>query len=362
MREPATHAHPRSPASSNRSAAYAPAMASPRERPSTAKPAATSSNAGGGLGQWQALRGAPQADTAAPANVASAFQENAKQSTSATAGNSGIQAQYAPPAINATAPMPTVKPVSPTIKKENVAPPTAATSNGVNGTANPATSFLATPTPHQVGATSKKMDAKAGEASSFTSRAIPKSSIEGTMAEDKATNAAASAAKIPVAEVKKEPVDGQNSSGDSAFDELRNEIAALNKRIVALEAENFTLQKQVETLLQSNERRKFLGTDSASIPFALEVKDGELKTFYVVPKANPANTLTAAGASLTVQVAADLKVGDLIRRIRTKADIAPVNSKDPRITFNGQQLGHGMMLGEAGVTQGCAVVFTYGEQ
>lgn len=276
VREPATHAHPRSPASSNRSTAYAPAVASPRERPSTTKPAATSSHISG-LEQWQALRGAPQSDRTLPAKVVSAFQENPKQSSSPAAGNSGIKAQYPLPPIDpATAPVPTAKPISPTVK-ENVAPPTPAASNDVNGKAKPVTSLFAMSTSHQVAGILKNVGTKTQEASNSITGTIPKSSVEGTKAEDKATSATALAARTPLEEVKEESINGQASSSNSMFAEPRDEIAALNKRIVALEAESFNLQKQVETLLQGNERRKFLGTDSASTPFALEVKDGGRK-------------------------------------------------------------------------------------
>lgn len=54
-----------------------------------------------------------------------------------------------------------------------------------------------------------------------------------------------------------------------------------------------------------------------------------------------------------------MKVGELIRRIRVKANLSPVASKDPRVTFDGEQLGHGMMLGEAGIEEESTVLFTH---
>ena len=58
---------------------------------------------------------------------------------------------------------------------------------------------------------------------------------------------------------------------------------------------------------------------------------------------------------------ANLKIFELIRRVRTKASLLPAASTNPRITVNGEQVGHTMKLGEVGVGKdGKAVVaFTY---
>ena len=53
-----------------------------------------------------------------------------------------------------------------------------------------------------------------------------------------------------------------------------------------------------------------------------------------------------------VQVNAELKVVELIRRIRTKADLAPTASVNPRIVYNGEEMGQGLMLGEVRVKEG----------
>lgn len=60
-----------------------------------------------------------------------------------------------------------------------------------------------------------------------------------------------------------------------------------------------------------------------------------------------------------MQASAALKVGELIRRIRTKADLLPTQTKEPRVTFNEQQLGHGMTLGDADVVSDSVLLFTY---
>lgn len=54
----------------------------------------------------------------------------------------------------------------------------------------------------------------------------------------------------------------------------KEEIATITTRISTLEQDNFTMQKQLDALLQEKERRQFLGTGSAKEPFALEVKCG----------------------------------------------------------------------------------------
>jgi hypothetical protein len=49
-------------------------------------------------------------------------------------------------------------------------------------------------------------------------------------------------------------------------------FAGVSARVKALEEENFDLQKKLEALLQVEERRKFLGTDSAKAPFNVDVQ------------------------------------------------------------------------------------------
>lgn len=53
---------------------------------------------------------------------------------------------------------------------------------------------------------------------------------------------------------------------------MKDELAAVNTRVGKLEQDNFAMQQDLEKLLQAEERRKFLGTDSAKVPFALDVK------------------------------------------------------------------------------------------
>lgn len=124
--------------------------------------------------------------------------------------------------------------------------------------------------------------------------------------------------------------------------ELKKGLSALNERVTDLESENFTIQKQLEALLQAEERRKYLGTDSSLVPYGIDVQ-------------------RSSGAATRVQVNSSLRIGDLIRRIRTKCDVSPSESKNPRVEFHGQQVGHGMTLSEAGITADAVVHFSHSE-
>ncbi|KAK3725218.1 hypothetical protein LTR37_000729 [Vermiconidia calcicola] len=124
--------------------------------------------------------------------------------------------------------------------------------------------------------------------------------------------------------------------------EVKQMLAHVNRRVAVLEQEHFSMQKQLETMVQAEERRKFLGTDNAKVPFSIDVQSRN-------------------GPIANVQVHTALKVSDLIRRMRTKADLTPAATMNPRVAINGEQAGHGMMLGEMGVANDkkVAVVFSY---
>ena len=57
-----------------------------------------------------------------------------------------------------------------------------------------------------------------------------------------------------------------------ALQTVREELAVVSKRVGGLEQDNFTMQKQLELMVQAEERRKFLGTNSVKVPFGLVVK------------------------------------------------------------------------------------------
>ncbi|KAK5120561.1 hypothetical protein LTR85_006217 [Meristemomyces frigidus] len=121
---------------------------------------------------------------------------------------------------------------------------------------------------------------------------------------------------------------------------LKREVAALTAKVQRLETDNIGLRDQMGQLIKAEERRKFLGTDSAKAPFKLDLTypDNEVRS---------------------IQVFAAHRISDLIRSARTAANI--VVSDNPRIEVDGVQVGHGMMLGEVGVVRGTTkkVVFCY---
>ncbi|KAK3700456.1 hypothetical protein LTR37_015960 [Vermiconidia calcicola] len=164
-------------------------------------------------------------------------------------------------------------------------------------------------------------------------------------------------------------------NGDSTLftlQEVKQMLAQVNRRVAVLEQENFSMQKQLETMLQAEERRKFLGTDNAKVPFSIDVQSRKLTTCTCLPDHSCRRSADVLRKELTkihagngpitnVQVHAALKVSDLIRRMRAKADLTPAATMNPRVHINGEQAGHGMMLGEMGVAKDekVAVVFSY---
>ena len=138
------------------------------------------------------------------------------------------------------------------------------------------------------------------------------------------------------------------------------ELRAVSQRVGSLEQDNFAMQKQLETMLQAEERRKFLGTENAKAPFVVEV---QCRKYALHHFRHGLLTLRQASGPLeNVQVTAELKISELIRRVRTKANLPPAATKDPRVTINGEQVGHAMTLGEVGVGKdkpAAVVVFIY---
>lgn len=70
-------------------------------------------------------------------------------------------------------------------------------------------------------------------------------------------------------------------------------------------------------------------------------------------------TKAVHGNIIRVQGSKCLTVGDLIRRVRVKANMSSAASKNPRIALGEQELGHAMMLGEVGVQQDSVLLFKY---
>jgi len=139
---------------------------------------------------------------------------------------------------------------------------------------------------------------------------------------------------------------------------LKKEVTALTTKVKHLETENAEMAHQMEQLIKVDERRRFLGTDAAKAPFSLEVTYRKYSTVLRIDKAN---LLIANNNTLAIQVSAETKISDLIRRARNDAKLTSSDTKNPRISIGGEQVGHGMTLGELGVMRGEAkkVVFYY---
>lgn len=72
------------------------------------------------------------------------------------------------------------------------------------------------------------------------------------------------------------------ANGDSALTTLeavKEMLKTVSDRVGALERENFDMQKQLESMLQAEERRKFLGTDSAKEPFGIDVQSRKSQSY-----------------------------------------------------------------------------------
>jgi len=82
--------------------------------------------------------------------------------------------------------------------------------------------------------------------------------------------------------------------------------------------------------------------------------------WQVLRASDLANSFPADGATHRVQVHAELRVAEVIRRARVKGNIEPKDSLKPRLMVKDLVVGHGMMLGELGVTKDEKVAFVYG--
>lgn len=63
------------------------------------------------------------------------------------------------------------------------------------------------------------------------------------------------------------------------LESVEKTVNVINARIQRLEADNFDMQKQLVGLVEERERRQFLGTDSAKMPFGMEVN---ARTYEVI--------------------------------------------------------------------------------
>lgn len=286
------------------STSYAPAVAAARPRPSMTTTASAPRNAvgaAGGLSQWQALRDQAPSGVQSPVKNGPA-PSSATQTTPIKTESSG---QKPLPAFTFTSTVePAFKDSPPSPQKDSCAIPVPEAAHKRNKSTVPEHVIRGGP----LASASKNQESKfIGETNSPE---IPQSTADITSAESalgpkamdveyavdskhaevpsnngNATvvdNSGDSKVQEATGEAAQEPpVNGEfGSSVDEEDDNraalhlLKEKVAAMNDRVAALEDENFKLQKQVESLVQRDERRRFLGTESANTPFGVDVKDG----------------------------------------------------------------------------------------
>ncbi|KAK3670060.1 hypothetical protein LTR78_010091 [Recurvomyces mirabilis] len=118
------------------------------------------------------------------------------------------------------------------------------------------------------------------------------------------------------------------------------ELQDLKSQVKELETENLELNQKAERLQESEERRKFLGTDDARAPFTISIQ-------------NP------HGQTHAFQASKEKKIKQLILDARFKFKLDKDSCKAPTLSFKGKQVGHAMMMGEIGVVQGSTLAFNY---
>ncbi|KAK4553168.1 hypothetical protein LTR86_009698 [Recurvomyces mirabilis] len=133
-------------------------------------------------------------------------------------------------------------------------------------------------------------------------------------------------------------VTGQDDAKKLAW--IIAELQDLKSQVEELETENLELNQKAERLQESEERRKFLGTDDARAPFTISIQNPHGQTF-------------------TFQASKDKKIKQLILDARFKFKLDKDSCKLPTLSFKGKQVGHAMMMGEVGVVQGSTLAFNY---
>ncbi|TKA69053.1 hypothetical protein B0A55_08715 [Friedmanniomyces simplex] len=122
---------------------------------------------------------------------------------------------------------------------------------------------------------------------------------------------------------------------------LRRDIDALIKRVNASEQAHLDDTLKLEEMVMAEHRRKFLGTDSAEVPY---------KVFLTY----------ADGKIIAIQADRQTRVHSLIRSARALAQLTPSEMQNPRLIFNGMQVGHSVLLGEVGILAGADLALTWG--
>ncbi|KAK5722440.1 hypothetical protein LTR15_005670 [Elasticomyces elasticus] len=122
--------------------------------------------------------------------------------------------------------------------------------------------------------------------------------------------------------------------------DLRTENAELKQSFDNLENVHRDLSLKIEEVISYEQKRKFLGTDQAKVPYNIQL------TF-------------PDGSILDLQVTRETRIGGVIRSACTRNLLVPSKMKNPRLFFNGTDVGHMVTLGEAGIFGGAKTALGY---
>ncbi|KAK5739765.1 hypothetical protein LTR17_005051 [Elasticomyces elasticus] len=121
---------------------------------------------------------------------------------------------------------------------------------------------------------------------------------------------------------------------------LRSENAELKQSFDNLENVHRDLSLKIEEVISYEQKRKFLGTDQAKVPYNIQL------TF-------------PDGSILDLQVTRETRIGGVVRSACTYKQLPPSKTKNPRLYFNGTDVGHMVMCGEAGIFGGAKTALGY---
>ncbi|KAK4959359.1 hypothetical protein LTR10_004163 [Elasticomyces elasticus] len=122
--------------------------------------------------------------------------------------------------------------------------------------------------------------------------------------------------------------------------DLRTENAELKQSFDNLENVHRDLSLKIEEVISYEQKRKFLGTDQAKVPYNIQL------TF-------------PDGSILDLQVTRETRIGGVIRSACARNLLVPSKMKNPRLYFNGTDVGHMVTLGEAGIFGGAKTALGY---
>lgn len=300
---PSAVSRPSAPSVSSRVSGSTGPPASPRPAPSASRAAVGIS---AGPSHWQAF--STQLPAAAPSP---AIRKEDSVLGTASTPNKTLPGQAALPKFDVTFSSPKQQPASPIPKKEeNVTPATAAPAT-MNGkvAAGSIQSWQMKDITNRLNSRASDLPLHKRHVTEIKPEAVSAASPQVVKAETSTPREANSANPYQIAE--KAPTNDNQVvttassistahaatangltngashhtvESDEILQEIKKEIAAVTKRVSVLEEENLSLQKQVEVVVQTEERRKFLGTDSAMAPFGVDVQGRESQDTHCDPR------------------------------------------------------------------------------